>query len=175
MIEFKDVVGYEKYFQASETGLIFSKRTNKVLKTRFTKRGYETFSTRLNGRKGGVILLFVHKLVALAFLENPDNKPQVNHKDGNKKNNNLSNLEWCTISENVQHAFDTGLAVSLKGEEHKSSILINEDVVKIKNLHVPGKFGKTRISKLLGIKENIVAKVLLGKTWKHIDKDYNRI
>jgi hypothetical protein len=57
---------------------------------------------------------YIHRLVALTFLSNPDNKPQVNHIDGNKLNNHIDNLEWVTASENLQHAWDTGLNESMR-------------------------------------------------------------
>ena len=68
-------------------------------------QGY--YMVRLGGREGGQIS--VHRLMALAFIDNPNNYPIVNHKDGNKWNCSISNLEWCTASENCQHAIDTGL------------------------------------------------------------------
>lgn len=65
-----------------------------------SKKGYKKVLIRDNGRERTV---FVHRLVALAFVPNPDNKPQVNHKDGNKANNRPENLEWVTLAENMRH------------------------------------------------------------------------
>ena len=78
----------------------------KILKTSKTSVGYLTVSLCKNGKKKS---FRVNRLVAIAFIDNPDNKPQVNHKDGNKENNTVDNLEWCTCSENQIHAFKTGL------------------------------------------------------------------
>ena len=64
---------------------------------------------RIRIRVGKQGMHSIHRLVALAFVPNPDKKPQVNHKDGNKLNNHVGNLEWCTSKENHQHAWDTGL------------------------------------------------------------------
>lgn len=63
----------------------------------------------------------VHRLVAMVYVPNPENKPVVHHKDGNKLNNHYTNLEWVTFSENTKHAFDAGLAVNAKGVEDSQS------------------------------------------------------
>lgn len=73
-------------------------RSLKLKKPRLSPAGYLYIST-WNGKKSGIAT--VHRLVALAFLPNPENKPQVNHIDGNKQNNHVANLEWCTIYENM--------------------------------------------------------------------------
>jgi len=101
---FKDVVGFEDYFQISNLGNIFSKRSNRVLKTHITKRGYVSLATKIGGRQGTNHCFRVHRLVAEAFLPNPENKPEVNHIDGIKTNNKISNLEWVTAEENMNHA-----------------------------------------------------------------------
>ena len=105
----KDVVGYENLFSVSNTGKIFSKRTNKVLKQNPVSAGYNACMTRIGGRKGICVCLRAHREVAKAFIPNPQGLPFVNHIDGNKLNNCVGNLEWVTPRENIVHAIETGL------------------------------------------------------------------
>lgn len=104
--EYRDVVGFEGYFQVSNLGNVFSKRSKRLLKLTKSKTGYWTFVTRINGIPH---FFLVHRLVAEAFIPNPESKPFVNHIDGCKTNNMLSNLEWVTPTENLAHALATGL------------------------------------------------------------------
>lgn len=123
--KFLDVVGYEDIFQISNTGKVFSKRTNKILKHHVAKSGYCTLATKVNGLN---VAFRIHRLVATAFLANPENKPEVNHLDGNKANNIVSNLEWVTSKENIRHAFATGLKTVYSGIGKWNSKLSEEDV-----------------------------------------------
>ncbi len=100
----KCIKGYESYF-VSEYGDVFSTKRNKYL-TKSFNNGYAKVIIKVNGVCNNKS---VHRLVAEAFIPNPENKPQVNHIDGNKSNNHVSNLEWCNQSENNKHAFRNGL------------------------------------------------------------------
>lgn len=119
--EWKDVVGYEGIYQVSNFGnvksldrLEISSRGSKrlrfgiMLKQKTTEQGYATvhLRDRVNDKESWPS---VHRLVALAFIENPEGKLTVNHKDGVKLNNHISNLEWATQQEQTQHAFDNNL------------------------------------------------------------------
>lgn len=86
----------------------------RTLKPYVTKKGYLKVEVNSRPKK----TMFVHRLVALAFIPNFNNKPQVNHIDGDKTNNHISNLEWCTNDENHKHKCENGLNVALKGENH---------------------------------------------------------
>lgn len=108
----KDVEGYEEFFVVSNYGEVLSKRTNRILQLVKIKRGYLIFCTRLYGRSSKAQSFRVHRLVAKTFLPNPENKPEVNHKDGDKTNNRVDNLEWVTSKENSLHAVSNGLHVS---------------------------------------------------------------
>lgn len=93
-------------YEVSDEGNVRRASTKRLLAPSDCK-GYPHVSLYDNRKRKSVT---IHRLVADAFVDNPDNKPQVNHIDGNKYNNNYTNLEWCTASENMQHAFDTGLS-----------------------------------------------------------------
>lgn len=106
----RDACGYEEYFLVSTFGRVISKRTNKILRQSFGHNGYSLLSTKLHGRAGGSVCIRVHRLVAMTFIPNVDNQPCVNHLDGDKNNNTVDNLEWCSHAQNTKHAFDLGLA-----------------------------------------------------------------
>lgn len=98
--EWKDVQGFEGLYQVSNLGRFFGIKRNIIL-TPQLKGNYYQVALSINGGKRW---LSVHRLVALNFIPNKENKPQVNHIDGNTKNNKVDNLEWVTSYENMQHA-----------------------------------------------------------------------
>lgn len=107
----KEILGYEGRYEVNQLGQIKATKSGKILSPQLGSNGYYKVGLRkeVNGTKVREIL---HRLVAKAFVPNPHNKPQVNHIDGNKLNNNACNLEWVTASENSQHAFDIGLSTA---------------------------------------------------------------
>lgn len=107
--EWRQVPGYSQYM-ASNMGKLKSFRKyrgGKMLACTIGSVGYPVTSA-IND-SGDLKVVYVHKLIALAFIPNPDNKKYINHKNGIKHDNRAENLEWCTCSENLQHAWDNGL------------------------------------------------------------------
>jgi hypothetical protein len=119
-------------FSISQCGKIKRNGTGKILKTFIHKKGYEMVNIKPDGRGAGKTLK-IHRLVAAAFIPNPLNKPQVNHKDGDKTNNDVSNLEWATPRENMKHAFDTGLSTPPKNPTKFTDEVVRE----IASRHIP--------------------------------------
>lgn len=115
----KDIIGYEGYYQVSNFGRVKSLITGTIRKHGDNGAGYKFVPLSKNGK---VTNKYIHRLVCGHFAENPLNKATVNHKDGVKSNNNVNNLEWATQSENSQHGFDTGLINQKSGSENTNSI-----------------------------------------------------
>ena len=112
----------------------------------------------------------VHRVIAETFISNPDNLPCVNHKDGNKLNNSVDNLEWCTHSENTKHAYDNGLERKTYGEEHHSHKLSYKDVIYIKSNYIKRDkmFGAVALSKKFGVDRTTIHDIIKGKTWRDV-------
>lgn len=96
----KDVVGYEGLYKVSNKGRLYSIKRKRKMNPTTSKNGYKRVKLYTNGKFKTV---FVHRIVATAFLDNPENYPVVNHLDENKLNNNVENLQWCTQKQNVNH------------------------------------------------------------------------
>lgn len=119
----KHIKGLEGFYTITEDGRIYSVRRSKYLKPLSNRDGYLFVIMNVGGKQ---YRERIHRLVAMHFIENKDNLPEVNHKNGNKKDNHFTNLEWSTRSKNVKHSYDTGLKPKLRGEKHgKSKIVIN--------------------------------------------------
>ena len=111
------------------------KSHGKIIKGEITSGGY----CRVHiSHKGVQYKFLVHRLVAEAFILNPKHLPEVNHIDGNKQNNSVDNLEWCTRSQNTSHAFKTGLR-NYNGCKNPHSKLTQSDVETIRRIYVRGK------------------------------------
>lgn len=130
----KDIKGYEGLYQVSNLGRIKSvlfrnnictKEREKIIKIKTNKCNRQYVMLYKNGKRKNLI---VHRLVARAFIPNPNNYLEVNHIDGNPKNNNVGNLEWCTKSYNEWHAYHNGLNEKVRkyNEERKKSIIRND-------------------------------------------------
>lgn len=122
----KDVEGFQGY-KISNLGRVKSYHNNTtIIRKSNIVVGYKHLMLSKNKKKYN---FYIHRLVAEAFIPNPENKPEINHIDGNKLNNNISNLEWCTRKENCQHAWKTGLC------EHNHMILKTRDYSKLRQFN----------------------------------------
>lgn len=172
--EWRPVVGYEGYYEVSNMGRVRSitidavyrrngleytrKRRGRILKQQNASNGY----LQVHLSKDGEHKIYrVRRIVANAFIDNPDNLPEVNHKDENKKNNRVANLEWCTHSYNNSY----GSAPSF-GEKNGMARLTSVDVAEIRRRRKSGEILRT-IAEDYGISLHHVSNIARGVRWKY--------
>lgn len=159
------VNGYENHYLISPTGSVYSTRSKKLLSP-FVSSGYLQVELNVNGvaRKH-----LIHRLVAQAYLPNPSNLPCVNHKDGNKLNNSVSNLEWCTYKENMEHASKQGLLKTV-GSNNPASKLTEKDVKYIKSVYKKGdlEFGLSALGRKFNVDHKAIWSIVNRITWRTV-------
>ena len=123
-------------------------------------------------RKGKIRKAYkVHRLVALAFIPNPNDYPFVNHKNFNRQDNRVENLEWCTSKQNIQHSWRAGRMSHppiMKGEKNPAAKLTEEKVKEIRNLYKTGNFTLKNLSSKFGVHFGIIGDIVNYKLWKNI-------
>lgn len=179
---YANIKGYENLYQISNYGTIKSvdkvvKNNNgyrtikgRILTPQIDKKGYYRIGLTKNHKQK---FYLVHRLVAETFIPNVYNEPIINHKNGNKLDNHISNLEWCTQQYNIQHAYNTGLKIGVSAEhkgKYNPNVKLNEqDVLNIRNDKNNGINIKDSYNKY---KEKITFKgfqnVWFGYTWKNL-------
>ena len=157
----KKACRFESYL-CNEQGQIYSLISKKIMKTHNDKDGYRQL--RLTIEKGKAITVKAHRLIAQTFIPNPENKPFVNHKNGNKEDNTVSNLEWCTAKENNVHARQTGLLNDC-GVNNSRAVCNEETLKEIRTLIAEGK-GNTEIEKITGISNKVISNIRRGRNYK---------
>jgi len=168
------IVGWENAYRVSNSGRI--KRLKRVVEGKSwgktTQYEIDEIIMRANlvgpdGRQYlGLILKYnginkryrVSRLVALAFIPNHENKPCVNHIDGNKLNNHADNLEWCTHQENTIHAFENGLMPTK---------ITKVDAIEIRQLYATGKYKQSEVGAMFGINQSTTGKIIRNQLWQN--------
>lgn len=172
----KNIKGYEDLYQVSDTG-----RVKSLSRLRKGNGGYTSeriLKPTLNSKTGYLYVALckdgkpktksIHRFQAIAHIKNSKNKPEVNHKDGNKLNNNSYNLEWVTSSENRNHAFAIGIQES-RGSKHYKSTLNEKQVRIIKHLkNIPNGLKQYHVARLFCVNRFVIYNIWNNKTWKHI-------
>lgn len=147
------MVEIQKNYYVDMEGRVYSNRKfNKLTELKQSKTGHKGYvKVRINKKD-----YFVHRLVAIAFLDNPENKETINHIDGNKSNNHVSNLEWSTRSENIQHAYDIGLHKPYNGIKDKGNNKFAKEWYDLSNQGVSFR----KIGKLYSVSHHTVSRTI---------------
>lgn len=155
------IKGHKTKYKICSSGKVLNTETGDYMKGGMDKDGYHIVSLTYKKKK---YTRKIHRLVAIAFIPNPNNLPEVNHKDGDKWNNEVHNLEWVSSAENTHHAQDIGL---------RTQNLKKKDVEKICEMLSSGKYQISRISEKTGFSKSLIRRILRRERWTSISKDYD--
>ena len=166
----KTVAGYGGRYSVSSEGRVYSSHNKgSYLKDVISVDGYARVSLSENNKR---TLTSTHRLVAFAFIPNPEDKPTVNHKDGCKLNNCVGNLEWATNSEQIRHAIDTGLMTRPHGKEAKA-YRGPIDVYNLEDKYLYSLHGNTEL-RAAGFNPSLVCLVIQGQRRQHKQHIFKR-
>jgi hypothetical protein len=171
----KDISDYEGFYQVSSQGrvksidrIVGSNSRKKALRSTILKPALSTSGylcvSLWKDNKGAT--KSIHGLVALAFLGVCPDGCNVNHKDGNKLNNHIENLEYCTFAQNSQHAYNAGIPKVARGEKHGFSKLKNSDIIAIRDRIALG-HKNTVIAKDFNVDASAISRIKTGRNWSH--------
>ena len=166
--DWRNVPGYDLYV-CSTQGDIKNRRTNRLLKPAEDKDGYLKV---VLVNESGKHYIAVHRVVGFTYIPNPENKPQINHIDGNKKNNSVNNLEWVTNKENRVHAIKTGLCDTV-GENNGNAKLSAGSVKKIRALFKSGRWNKCQLARMYGVSRTMIRFIVENKNWRFKNEQTN--
>jgi hypothetical protein len=161
MKEFRKINGTN--YSVSSNGFVRNDLSFKILKDTKSWNGYRRVSLSL-GKSGFKKGFQVHRLVAEYFIENQHNKPEVNHKDFDKTNNKMCNLEWFTKEENINHAIENNLMIKFVGENHGCAKLSESQVRLIKCSKEKTKL----LSEIYSVSIRTIQRLRSGNSWKHL-------
>ena len=154
----KDIPEFEELYAITNDGRVWSKKRNHFMNP-FLNQGYPQILLTKNKK---VRCFRVHRLVASCFLAPIENKIIVNHKNGIKTDNRVENLEWCTVAENVQHSYKTGLQRIVKGDKHWSTKFTDKQVQEMRDLWATGRYRQREIEAIFGANRGYVCNIVIG-------------
>ena len=168
--EWRPVSGYEGRYEVSNLGEVASLSYNGTGKRKnlvgyIDKYGYRRYLFNVLGERKKY---FAHRVVANAFINNPDNLPQVNHINCNKLDNKVSNLEWCTNEYNLRHARHNNRIKPLKGEKSGNAKLSRNDVLDLRWLYKEGYGSAIKLAKLFGVSSSQARRIISKRRWAHV-------
>lgn len=164
-MKLQKIKGYEGLYSITRRGKVFGHKRNKFLKLRKDTCGYVYVTLYKNGIPKN---FSVHRLVALAFISNPQNKKFVNHKIPIKSKNDINNLEWVTRSENEKHAYKVGAKKGRLGEENNFTKLTKKQILKIRKEHKNKGCTHQMLADKFNTTRSNITQIINHKTWKHV-------